>query len=319
MKTISLFAGAGGLDLGLIRAGHEVVWAIDNDSDAVSTYRANIGDHILLADVADIDPSTLPPADMVVGGFPCRGSPKRTCADRPTIRGMPSTATSSQPSGTFARWSSLPRTSRGILWLDAGNAIRTILADFASAGYVVQYRLLDAADYGVPQHRKRVFIVGVRIDAAEAGARFAYPAPTHSARPATHGQRHWVTIGEALDAAVLQPDDPDQIASAYKVVPRDFTGHRLTSPDKPSPTILARGDGGGGVCAIPHPYEPRRMTVRESALVQTFPPDFRFMGRLNSRYRQVGNAVPVLLAEAIGRSLRDLEAEIDRTKVPRVA
>lgn len=68
-----MFSGAGGLDLGLIDAGHEIIWANDNDPDAVATYQLNIGDHIVLADIADVDIETIPDADVVVGGFPCQG------------------------------------------------------------------------------------------------------------------------------------------------------------------------------------------------------------------------------------------------------
>ena len=73
MKIISLFSGAGGLDLGLIQAGNTVIWANDIDKDAVATYKENIGDHIICDDIKNIDISTLPDADVVVGGFPCQG------------------------------------------------------------------------------------------------------------------------------------------------------------------------------------------------------------------------------------------------------
>ena len=88
---------------------------------------------------------------------------------------------------------------------------------------------------------------------------------------------------------------------------RNFTGHRTTDPNKPSPTILARGNGKGGVCAIQHPKNHRRMSVRESALIQTFPIDFRFNGSMTSMYRQIGNAVPVKFAMALGQQLTKLE------------
>ncbi|MDY3980433.1 MAG: DNA cytosine methyltransferase, partial [Paraeggerthella sp.] len=99
-----------------------------------------------------------------------------------------------------------------------------------------------------------------------------------------------------------EPNDvPNHVYSKYKVSARNFTGHRLTDPNKPSPTILARGNGGGGVCAIPHYNNLRRMTIRESAEVQSFPESFEFVGKLNSCYRQIGNAVPVKLAYEIAK------------------
>ena len=96
---------------------------------------------------------------------------------------------------------------------------------------------------------------------------------------------------------------PNHICSQYKVTNRNFTGHRATNPNKPSPTILARGNGGGGVCALQHPKNHRRMSIREQATIQTFPLDFEFTGSMNSCYRQVGNAVPVLFAQHLGETL----------------
>ena len=85
---------------------------------------------------------------------------------------------------------------------------------------------------------------------------------------------------------------------------KNYTGHRVTDPNKPSPTILARGNGGGGVCAIPHYNGRRRMTVRESATIQSFPLDFEFIGSRGSTYRQVGNAVPVKLSKILAESIK---------------
>jgi DNA (cytosine-5)-methyltransferase 1 len=168
------------------------------------------------------------------------------------------------------------------------------------------------ADYGVPQNRQRVIIVGQRKDLGKT-LNFIYPKKTHGAdgKLLTNGQlRQWVSIKEAINH-FPDPDTANDIPnhkySAYKVEYRNFTGHRQTDPDKPSPTILARGNGKGGVCAIPHYNGKRRLTVRESASVQTFPEDFIFMGLLGSCYRQIGNAVPVKFAELLGNELVRLE------------
>ena len=164
------------------------------------------------------------------------------------------------------------------------------------------------ADYGVPQTRQRVIIVGQRIDLGKE-LHFRFPKPTHS----KNGELlKWVSIKEAID---YFPDPNaengvlNHIYSAYKVEFRNFTGHRKTDPDKPSPTILARGNGQGGVCAIPHYNGKRRLTIRESASIQTFPENFHFLGAMNSCYRQIGNAVPVLFARKLGDELIRLEKE----------
>lgn len=307
MRVISLFSGAGGLDLGLIQAGHEVVWANDNDPDAVATYRENIGDHVLLADISELDVRDIPDADVVVGGFPCQGfslaNLRRSSDDERNLlyREFLRVVEHKRPRYFLAE------NVKGILSLEGGTAIKRIETDFAALGYRVQKQLFNAADYGVPQNRQRVIIAGTRSDLPDE-CDYEFPMPTHSRRT-DDGLLRWVTVGEAL-AGIPEPGDaelPNHVCSQYKVTNRNFTGHRATDPDKPSPTILARGNGGGGVCAIQHPNNHRRMSVRESAAVQTFPMDYVFVGKLNSCYRQVGNAVAVLFAKRLGEQLAGIE------------
>lgn len=308
MKIISLFSGAGGLDLGLIQAGNTVIWANDIDKDAVATYKENIGDHIVCDDIKNIDISTLPNADVVVGGFPCQGFSQanrlRTLEDdrNQLYRFFYNTIKIKQPKYFIAE------NVKGILSLGKGEAIKQIVDDFEAAGYITSVNLVNMANYGVPQTRQRVIIIGQRVDLGEE-LRFVFPQPTHS----KSGElQKWVSIKEAIDHF----PDPDKennvlnhIYSAYKVEYRNFTGHRETDPDKPSPTVLARGNGKGGVCAIPHYNGKRRLTIRESASVQTFPEDFHFVGTMNSCYRQIGNAVPVMFARKLGTELMRLEKE----------
>lgn len=308
MKIISLFSGAGGLDLGLIQAGNTVIWANDIDKDAVATYKENIGDHIVCDDIKNIDISTLPDADVVVGGFPCQGFSQanrlRTLEDdrNQLYRFFYNTIKIKQPKYFIAE------NVKGILSLGKGEAIKQIVADFEAAGYITSVYLVNMANYGVPQTRQRVIIIGQRVDIGEE-LRFVFPQPTHSK---TGELNKWVSIKDAIDHF----PDPDKennvlnhIYSAYKVEYRNFTGHRETDPDKPSPTVLARGNGKGGVCAIPHYNGKRRLTIRESASVQTFPEDFHFVGTMNSCYRQIGNAVPVMFARKLGTELMRLEKE----------
>lgn len=308
MKIISLFSGAGGLDLGLIQAGNQVIWANDIDKDAVATYKENIGDHIICDDIKNIDISTLPDADVVVGGFPCQGFSQanrlRTLEDDRNLlyRFFYNTIKIKQPKFFIAE------NVKGILSLGKGEAIKQIVADFEAAGYITSVNLVNMANYGVPQTRQRVLIIGQRVDLGKE-LLFKFPEPTHS----KSGElSKWVSIKEAIDH-FPDPDSENNtlnhIYSAYKVEYRNFTGHRKTDPDKPSPTILARGNGKGGVCAIPHYNGKRRLTIRESASVQTFPENFHFVGTMNSCYRQIGNAVPVLFARKLGEELMRLEKE----------
>ncbi len=312
MKVVSLFSGAGGLDLGLIQSGHKIVWANDFDADCVRTYAHNIGNHATLAPIENVPSEEIPNCDVVVGGFPCQGFSQ---ANRLRVGDDPRNSlykeflrviTDKQP-----KWF-LAENVRGILSLDGGDAIRKIEDDFSRAGYRVQKRLFNTADYGVPQSRRRVIIAGTRKDLPDA-LDYRYPEPTHDAN-GSGNLKKWVSIGEAL-ANVPEPESDhklvNHIFSMYKVTNRNFTGHRKTDPDKPSPTILARGNGGGGVCAIQHPQNHRRMSIREQAIIQSFPEDFEFLGQMNSCYRQVGNAVPVLFGKHLGEQLSAL-AQMER-------
>jgi len=308
MKVVSLFSGAGGLDLGLIQAGNEVIWANDNDKDAVATYSMNLGNHIIYADIKDIPVIDIPFSDVIVGGFPCQGFSQanmlRTADDsrNQMYKYFYNAINRSQPKFFIAE------NVRGILSINNGNAIKQIIIDFERAGYCVTVSLVNVADFGVPQSRQRVFIIGQRKDLGNA-ILFKLPEKTHSKDGIP---KPWLSIKSALDH-YPDPDYPNDllnhIYSAYKVEYRNFTGHRATDPNKPSPTILARGNGKGGVCAIPHYNGKRRLTIRESATIQTFPDDYEFVGQMNSCYRQIGNAVPVKFAKLLGQELIRLECD----------
>jgi len=307
VKVVSLFSGAGGLDLGLIQSGHDVVWANDVDPDAVATYQKNISYDIECADIADINLKDIPDADVVVGGFPCQGFSQanmlRFEGDERNKLYLQFLRVIRDKQPLYF----LAENVRGILSLAGGAAIARIEQDFAQAGYRVQKALFNVADFGVPQMRRRVIIAGSRSD-LPLSADYQYPTPTHAdPRLATELRRRpWRAISEAL-SGIPEPWEPhalpNHVCSQYKVTNRNFTGHRWTDPDKPSPTILARGNGRGGVCAIQHPRNHRRMSVREQAIIQTFPLDFEFSGKLNSCYRQVGNAVPVQFGRFLGEQL----------------
>ena len=310
MKIISLFSGAGGLDLGLVQAGNKIIWANDIDKDAVETYRHNIGNHIVLGDIKDIDISAIPNADVVVGGFPCQGFSQanrfRMLNDERNMlyRFFYETIKQKQPRFFIAE------NVKGILTLGHGEAIKQILSDFENAGYRADVHLVNMADYGVPETRQRVIILGQRQDLSSEML-LVLPPKTHS-KDGKDGLCKWVSIRQAI-SRFPDPDIPNDVPnheySKYKVEFRDYTAHRPTDADKPSPTILARGNGGGGVCAIPHYNGHRRLTVRESASVQTFPDDFIFYGVRGSCYRQIGNAVPVKFAKLLGQELIHIERE----------
>lgn len=307
MRIISLFSGAGGLDLGIKSAGHNIVWANDIAEDAVATYKHNIGNEIVCADIKDINVNTIPDGDVVVGGFPCQGfsmaNMRRSVDDERNelYKFFYNVIKVKQPKYFVAE------NVKGILSLGKGAIIKQITEDFKEAGYKINVNLVQMADYGVPQTRQRVIILGTRQDISDSHT-LIIPSPTHS--KTGDNLPKWVSIKEALNKYPDPQSDNDylnHVASSYKIVVKNFTGHRVTDPDKPCPTILARGNGGGGVVAIPHYNGERRLSVRESAAIQTFPDDFYFIGKLNACYRQIGNAVPVKFGYRIGEQLTSLE------------
>lgn len=298
MKVVSLFSGAGGLDLGFMRAGHEIVWANDLYGDAVETYRANLGDHIVCRDIAEVPSDEIPSCDIVVGGFPCQGfsvaNVKRHEGDsrNKLYLQLLRVIRDKQPKFFVAE------NVKGLLHFAKGKVFEKILDDMRSLGYRVKSRLFNVADYGVPQRRERVIIVGVREDIDFS---YEFPSPTHE-RNGRDGRAKWVGIGAAL-ADLPDPDTPNDVPnhlySRYKLNFNGYIGHRPLDPEMPAPTVTARGDDKGGVVILPHPNGRRRMSGRELATVQGFPRDFAFHGPLSSVYRQIGNAVPPPFAQAI--------------------
>jgi DNA (cytosine-5)-methyltransferase 1 len=304
MRVVSLFSGAGGLDLGFKMAGHDVVWANDLYEDAVHTYQKNIGDHIILEDVRNISADEIPDCDIVIGGFPCQGfsvaNTKRHIGDERNelYKQLIRVIEDKRPKFFLAE------NVKGLTNLGKGEVFKMILSDFEHLGYEVLYKILNAADYGVPQTRLRVIIVGVRRDI---DWEYEFPKATHS-QDGRDGLPAWVNVSDALKG-LPDPDSenniPNHTYSKYKLNINGYIGHRLLDPDKPAPTVTARGDNRGGVVILPHPNGQRRMSCRELASVQSFPVDYEFAGNNSSIYRQIGNAVPPLLAYAVAKQFNE--------------
>lgn len=311
MKIVSLFSGAGGLDLGLKQSGHEIVWANDIFLDAVETYRLNIGDHVDTRDICDVPESDIPDCDVVVGGFPCQGFSVANWARSMTdprnqlYRELIRVIGAKKPKYFIAE------NVKGLVSMERGAVLAKIVSEFEDLGYSVRYSVLNAADYGVPQARMRLIILGERRDIE---TRLSFPpAPTHAdpSKGICDGRKRWFTVGEAL-AQYPEPGPntahiPNHTASQYKLRFNGHIGHRYIDPNRPAPTVTARGDDKGGVVVLHHPKNHRRMTARELASVQSFPSDFAFYGTRTSAYRQIANAVPPLLGAALGQMLRQAE------------
>lgn len=325
-KVVSLFSGCGGFDLGVL-GGFEVfkgknkkffpanpfdiIWANDIDRDAVSTYLDNIGKHILCNDISNISNEDIPDCDVIIGGFPCQDfsiAGKRMGFEngRGTLyRQMVRIVKDKQPIAFIAE------NVKNIInpkLIDAERnqpVINTIIEDFEAVGYKIKYKLLYAPDYGVPQSRQRVFIVGTRKDL---DLEFSFPAPFHES----------MTSKQAIDDLWGKENDEsiynhNQISLAkfrpYSKV--GSQGNEMIAENGPSHVM--RAEHHMNIQAHYRTLSPhndltdrkywRRLTVREAARIQTFPDRFKFIGHKGSTYKQVGNAVPPMLGWYVARAL----------------
>ena len=160
-SVVGLFSGCGGLDLGFKQAGFDILWANDFDKDSVETYKNNIGDHIVLGDITKISSKEIPSNfDVLLGGFPCQGfsvaNTKRSMKDERNFLYLEMLRIIKDKKPKFF----VAENVKGLLSMEKGAVIEMIVRDFEKIGYKVDYRLLTASDYGVPQHRQRVFIIG---------------------------------------------------------------------------------------------------------------------------------------------------------------
>ena len=324
-KVISLFSGCGGLDLGFESQGYSTVWANDIDEWAVKTFRRNFGDVICKDNIENIDPyvdKSIPNCDLILGGFPCQDF--SVIWKQPGLQGKRGNLYKS-----FLRFIDAKRPKafvaenvKGLLSANNKQAIEQIVKDFESIspGYVVKIQLYNFADYGVPQFRERVLIVGVRVDT---GFEFFHPSPTYGP-----GREHpYVTAGEALVDVENVPYNNEKLnitnktVEILKLIPEggNFTSIPKNNPlyvkgmishvyrriklDEPSKTIIAAG--GGGTWGYHYP-EPRPLTNRERARLQSFPDNFVFEGSITEVRRQIGNAVPPRGVESVAQALMPL-------------
>ena len=310
-QIISLFSGCGGLDLAFHQEGYETVWANDNNKWACETFRGYFGDCIHFGDICNFDPYTdkkIPDADLILGGFPCQDF--SIIWKRPGLNGDRGNlykhflrfVDAKKPLAFVAE------NVKGLLSSNNCKAIEQIIQDFENIhpGYIVNIHLYNFAEYGVPQFRERVLIVGIRMDT---GFQFEPPPPTHGPKV----KAAYFTAGEALNGVekVLHNNEHMKIAAKtiellkliseggnFTDIPKDHPlyvkgmishVYRRIHRCEPAKTIIAAG--GGGTWGYHYP-EPRALTNRERARLQTFPDNFVFKGSNAEVRRQIGNAVP---------------------------
>ncbi len=321
MKLISLFAGAGGLDLGFLKAGYEIVSANEFDKTIWETYERNHEAPLIRGDIREIESEAFPECDGIIGGPPCQ-----SWSEAGALRGI------NDPRGKlFYEYIRILRDKQpkfflaenvsGMLAPRNKEARENIIRMFEESGYEVYMKLLNAADYGVAQDRQRVFYVGFRKDL---GVDYEYPEPwkkkltfkdiiydlKDNAMPAKKGNK---TNGEECSVP-----NHEYFVGSYSTI--FMSRNRVRQWDEQAFTVQASGRQ----CQL-HPQAPpmpkiepnrnifapgyehlyRRLTVRECARVQGFPDDFIFhYTDVNDGYKMVGNAVPVGLAYAMAESIK---------------
>lgn len=324
LRVASLFSGCGGLDLGFSNAGFQLVYANDNDRDVWKTFEKNHNLKIDKRSILDIKSNEIPECDGIIGGPPCQA-----WSLAGAMRGI------KDPRGqVFYEYARILKDKKPLFFLaenvpglisSAHKAeFEKILDKLRHIGYDVNYQLLDSRNYGVPQERKRVIIVGYRKDL---GKVFEFPKQTHGEGK----QKSWVALRqvigdlpEAIPAQGKNQTNEIQPFQNQEYMNGNFSTiymsrNRLKGWNDQSFTIQA-----GGRHAPLHPsstkmkkLEPdkwefegknphyRRMSVREAARIQTFPDGFVFYyDQIAKGYKMIGNAVPVKLAEAVARKIK---------------
>ncbi|MBO6259820.1 MAG: DNA cytosine methyltransferase [Lachnospiraceae bacterium] len=341
MNVIDLFSGAGGLSYGFERAGFDVLLGIDNDAKALETFELNHkGSKSICGDITKITyENDIKPLigdkkiDVIIGGPPCQGmslSGPRKFDDPRNKLYLSYIRLVQEIQPTAFVIENVP----GLVGLFGGQIKDSIIEKFTSMGYTIQYKILCAADYGVPQNRKRVVFVGMK------NGEFSYPEPLKEKVTCSMALDDLPALEDELGTEhadyISKPHNPYQklmranskevrnhVAAShsdkvkkiislvpdggnYKDLPDEYINSRnfhvawtRFASDKPAPTIDT-----GHRHHFHYKYN-RVPTVRECARLQSFPDDFIFLGNKTQQFRQVGNAVPPLLAEAIAKALKE--------------
>ncbi|OXL97095.1 DNA cytosine methyltransferase [Bacillus sp. KbaB1] len=346
MNMVSLFSGAGGLDLGFELAGLGVaigeeaamkafrnkeeynqlrhqsvfhtIYTNDIFQEALETYKKNNGNDVYIhkKDIRKV--KEFPAANVVLGGFPCPGFSEagpRLIDDERNFLYLHFIRCLMQVQPEIF----VGENVKGMMTLGKGEVFKQIVEDFAAAGYTLYVKLLNARDYGVPQIRERVLIVGVRNDI---DFEYKFPEPTHGEG---EGLKPFVTLEEAIGD--LEEEPGPYYEGSYSTI--FMSRNRKKRWDEQSFTIQASGRQApihpGGLpmekveknkWIFPNGEENnRRLSVKEIKRIQTFPDwyDFslgsseklKFNSKLDKAYKQIGNAVPVLLARAVAQPIAD--------------
>ena len=306
--VVSLFAGCGGMDLGFLGGFEslgqyypslpfEIVHAFDIDDKAIETYQLNIADHASVADLTVTPAALLPECDVLLGGFPCQDF--SSCGPKQGFDGkrgrlyriLVDYMVEHQPKIVVAE--NVPHLAK----LQGGDLLATIVEEFESTGYSFKVWTLYCPDYGLPQHRVRLFFVGVRNDIANACGRPSSPDPSFFSQHRT--------IDDAIDDLKGVSDETVPNQSQY------FVATRASKGAGQGDQVSMKGDVSYAVRANPrgrvhfHYELDRRLTVRECARLQSFPDQFVFPFATSTNMMQIGNAVPPIIAHQVATEVAE--------------
>ena len=329
-RLVSLFSGCGGMDVGFDKAGYHRVWANDFDADAQAVFKLNLGE-IDGRDITTIPVEDIPECDIITAGFPCQ--PFSNAGNRRGVydeRGelyleCLRIIENKKPKAV------LFENVKGLLsskHQSGKKLIDVIKEDLENLGYNVNYKVVNASDYGVPQNRERMILIGLRSDL---GKVFEFPPVQEDKSQLT--LRHILDVPKELPNQSYWPYSPqaqsmiEQIpeGGSWKSIPYENLSprfkrirddmkryhapnfYRRFSRDEINGTITASAQPEN--CGITHPTENRRYTIREIARIQTFPDDFLFIDdslkNVVAMYKVIGNAVPCHLAEVIAEAIME--------------
>ena len=312
LKVASMFCGCGGVDLGILggfeylgkryaKLPYEIVYALDNDEYCTKIYNDNFKHKCVVQDIKSLDIASLPDFDVLIGGFPCQ-SFSISAQNPPRLgykdeRGMLFFEMVKILRERHPRFF-IAENVKGLLSANKGKAFPMIIEEFETAGYKVVHKLLNAEEYGVPQRRQRVVIVGFRDE--DDYYRFNHPMPINNRK----------TLGDVVD---LSADNDDKWFFSQKAVDgmmavrEKMNKGRVQNLDEPCNTIsshLAKVslNSTDPVRFVNDRY--RRFTPRECARIQSFPDSFVLDSVSEARqYKAIGNAVPPVMMWYIARSL----------------
>ena len=313
LKVVSLFSGCGGCDQGLVggfyynqtyygRLPFEIVYALDIDQKALNTHKLNFEcKNVICGNICDIPSEQIPDHDVLVGGFPCQSfstvnPTKDPFDDRANLyKQMVRIAKDKQPKVIIAE------NVKGLMTLHKGSIFMRVRNAFEDAGYTLSYRLVNAANYGVPQKRERMILVGFRNDL---GIAFEFPEETTADK--------WVPLSVAVPKLAIEEQkyyfSQKAVEGMKNAKPNMKRGlwQRLDEPCLTITSHLAKvslNSRDPVLLVDPETELYRRFTPREAARIQSFPDTFKFAGSETDTYKQIGNAVPPVLFWHIARKV----------------